>query len=286
MSVFRPSNEWAASMLLSADEINELQLKFVTGEQMPLAINKDMQTLEQQYEQLSLQRMQELQEKEQLADKLNATMQAMPLAVILVDSYGCITDANPEAERLLDEQATFPLIGRFWSAVIRHCFAPQPDDGHEISLRSGKRVSVGTSALKTGGQLVVISDQTETRALQDSLSQHKRLTELGRMTASLAHQIRTPLSAALLYAQNLSHPNLDVHKRDVFNQKLVGQLHALEEQLNDMLIFAKGDVQCNDVLSSEQLIDCVRQHSDARILQRATWQPGSDNPQDTGLREW
>jgi two-component system sensor histidine kinase FlrB len=52
--------------------------------------------------------------------------------------------------------------------------------------------------------LVLLNDLTETRRLQDQLARHERLSSLGRMVASLAHQIRTPLSAAMLYASHLA----------------------------------------------------------------------------------
>ena len=43
------------------------------------------------------------------------------------------------------------------------------------------------------GQLIMITDLTETRLLQDKLGQLQRLSSLGRMVSKLAHQIRTPL---------------------------------------------------------------------------------------------
>ncbi|MFX5472275.1 PAS domain-containing sensor histidine kinase, partial [Acinetobacter baumannii] len=92
------------------------------------------------------------------------------------------------------------LVGMLWREVIARCFAPREDDGHEISLRDGRRLSIATRSLNgEPGQLILLNDLTDPRRPQEQLARHERLSALGRMVASLAHQIRTPLSAALLY---------------------------------------------------------------------------------------
>ena len=180
---------------------------------------------------------------------------AMPNAVILVDSGGTVEHCNDNAKALLDAS----LTGRLWRNCVADYFAPQADDWHEISLHSGRRVKVDISALQDGaGQLVVLTDLTETRRLQQKISHLQRLSSMGKMVASLAHQIRTPLAAALLYAQNLSTPNLDQHRQKRFSDKLLSRLNSLEQQVNDMLLFAKsGEQQVLESLPTATLIDSI-----------------------------
>lgn len=162
-------------------------------------------------------------------------LDVMPAGVILLDTQGSVYEANPEAEKLLE----VPLVGQKWFEVIQAAFAPREDDGHEISLRNGRKVRLAISASQTG-QLILITDLTETRLLQARVGDLQRLSSLGRMVASLAHQVRTPLSSAMLYASNLGAPNLPAPTRERFQTKLVDRLHDLEKQVNDMLLFAKG----------------------------------------------
>ncbi|KJY80218.1 sensor histidine kinase [Vibrio nigripulchritudo] len=162
-------------------------------------------------------------------------LDVMPAGVILLDTQGNVCEANPEAQKLLE----VPLVGQKWFEVIQAAFAPREDDGHEISLRNGRKVRLAISASQTG-QLILITDLTETRLLQARVSDLQRLSSLGRMVASLAHQVRTPLSSAMLYASNLGAPNLPAPTRERFQTKLVDRLHDLEKQVNDMLLFAKG----------------------------------------------
>jgi two-component system sensor histidine kinase FlrB len=90
---------------------------------------------------------------------------------------------------------------------------------------------------------LLLTDLTETRALQQRLSRHQRLSEMGRMMSSLAHQIRTPLSAAMLYAGHLCDSDLSQEQTRRFSYKLLDRLQHLEQQVKDMLIFVRGDVK-------------------------------------------
>ncbi|MGL4735500.1 MAG: sensor histidine kinase [Enterovibrio sp.] len=162
-------------------------------------------------------------------------LSVMPAGVILLDPLGRVAEANPEAYRLLGS----PLENERWLDVIARAFAPREDDGHEVSLHDGRKVKLAISA-SPHGQLILITDMTETRQLQARLSDLQRLSSLGKMIASLAHQVRTPLAGALLYAANLSSPKLTQENRDRFQSKLLDRLYDIEKQVNDMLLFAKG----------------------------------------------
>lgn len=184
-------------------------------------------------------------------ERLRRLIDRMPGGVLLIGQTGRITEYNPAAEALLGTD----LAGRTWLEVINRCFAPRPDDGHEVSLKNGRRVSLSTQALEgEPGQLVFITDQTHTRTLQEQLHHYQRLSEMGRMMASLAHQVRTPLSAALLYASHLMAPRLDDERRIRFAGKVKSRLTHLEQQVRDMLIFARGETRLEDRVDGRTLM--------------------------------
>lgn len=172
-------------------------------------------------------------------------------AIIVVSDSGVIVKANHSALTLLGEGS---LEGRRWVEVISKVFRPRNDDGHEISTRDGKRLQVTTASLSSG-QLIQMNDLTETRLLQDKLSHMERLSSLGRMAASLAHQIRTPLSAAMLYAANLGNANLQPMARKRFQEKLVSRLEALEAQVSDILMFARSNEQTVSEVDAAHLVE-------------------------------
>ncbi|KAA1174771.1 PAS domain-containing protein [Marinobacter salinexigens] len=228
---------------------------------MSRQITDSYRTLESRVNQLSgeltqetMQRQQELEEKEQLADRLSTLLKALPAGVVVLDSQGVVTQTNPAAISLLGE----PLDGERWVDVIRRCFAPRRDDGHEVSLKDGRRVSIEIRTMENQpGQLILLTDLTETRQLQSQLAHAQRLSAMGKMVASLAHQIRTPLSAAILYGGHLTQDDLDDEMRQRCASRLMSRLTHLEQQVRDMLIFARGETRLAEQLSVGKLVSAL-----------------------------
>lgn len=197
--------------------------------------------------------------------RLQHILDVLPSGVILLDARGYVCEANPVAVQMLGE----PLTGQRWLDIITRCFRPRNDDGLEVSLKDGRRVQLAISALTPEpGQLIVLTDMTETRRLQSRIAHMQRLSVLGKMMASLAHQIRTPLSSAMLYAENMANPRLALTAQQQFQQKLVARLQDLEQQVNDMLLFARaGTAQAVERISVQQLAEQVQAASEALLIQ-------------------
>ena len=178
-------------------------------------------------------------------------LQALPTGVVILDKQGKVRQCNPAAEKLLGSG----LLDENWRDIIAANFNPREDDGHEVSLISGKRVSLMTRSLHEGeGQLIVINDLTETRELQNQLNRHQRLSAMGQMMSSLAHQIRTPLTAALLHADNLASSDTSNGKVQRSGEKIISRLHNIERQIRDMLVFAKGGTTATTMVPLRLLI--------------------------------
>jgi len=203
--------------------------------------------------------------QEQMADQL---IEMMPTGLVMLDGNGVVVKINKVARSLLEE----PILGQLWFTVIARSFKPRADDWHEVSLKDGRRVKLEIASLgDQPGQLIMITDLTETRLLQDKVGQMQRLSSLGRMVSTLAHQIRTPLSAAMLYSANLSNRKLSETARGTFQEKLTSRLQDLEQQINDMLLFSKsGNEQVVSTLSVNELINDSVQAMDALITKADT----------------
>jgi two-component system sensor histidine kinase FlrB len=200
-------------------------------------------------------------------EELSHLVDVLPNGVVVLDNKGQVSKANKVAISLLG----FPLEGEKWRAIISRSFKPRSDDGHEVSLYDGRRVKLEITPLQSG-QVIVITDLTETRKLQERVSHLQRVSALGRMVASLAHQIRTPLSAAMLYAANLSNSRLTAENRNNFAGKLTSRLVDLEKQVNDMLMFAKsGENQVLEQVSLQQLLTEVHQGSEALVVENGQY---------------
>ncbi|KDE39617.1 Flagellar sensor histidine kinase FleS [Nitrincola lacisaponensis] len=205
-----------------------------------------------------------LKTEQQALVRLRKLVDLMPTGFLVIDNRGRITESNPAAEALLGSQ----VQDQAWIEVIQQCFAPRPDDGHEVSLKNGRRVLLSTLALPDEpGQLVFMTDQTQTRDLQSKLHHYQRLSEMGRMMASLAHQVRTPLSAALIYAAHLCEAELTDAQRIRFATKVRQQLTHLEQQVRDMLIFARGETRLDNQVSTTELLLRIEDMLDQPLAQ-------------------
>ncbi|WP_250657648.1 sensor histidine kinase [Alkalimarinus coralli] len=251
---------------------------------MSVQLTDSYRTLEKRVSQLNgelntevEQRRQELEEKERIADRLSTLLDVLPAGVVVLDGKGIVNECNPAALGLLGE----PLLGENWVNIIKRCFAPRHDDGHEVSLKDGRRVRIETRSMSEGpGQLVLLTDLTETRELQAKVSRTERLSSLGRMVASLAHQIRTPLSTAMLYAGHLNQPEISDEMRQKCAGKIMSRLTHLEHQIRDMLVFAKGETRLAESIKASDLFDQLKLAADTPIKNanaKVEWHDASEN---------
>jgi two-component system sensor histidine kinase FlrB len=181
------------------------------------------------------ERLAETAQKEHLADQLGVLLEALPAAIVLVDVRDRVDRFNPTAEQL------FPGLawGRRWSEIKREVVAAEPAPG-DWHLHDGRRVSVSQRPLNDRGRILVVVDMTDQRLMQERIERQDRLSAMGEMAAQLAHQVRTPLSASVLYAGQLAKGNLSDEQRQQFAAKLLEGLRHTETLVRDMLAFSRG----------------------------------------------
>ena len=207
----------------------------------------------------------EAKNKDQITARLTNLLDLLPGGVIVLDRWGVINQINPAGENLLSSG----IVGKKWNQIVEAFFSPKDDDGHEVSMKSGRRVSISTRSLdQEVGQIILITDQTETRRLQDELSRGQRLSALGKTVSALAHQIRTPLSAATLYASHLFEKDLTSDQIKDFSKKILARLNHLERQVQDMLIFAKGNLILNDSITMNDFLNDLRSAIDTSFREK------------------
>lgn len=241
------------------EEIEALKIAFKEFTQTSEVLSASYQDLQIQVADLAEKlaqaeqaKQEEVKKNEILLAQFQQLFESMPVGVLMLNSNGIVIMANESAIKLFNVE----LIGHSWASIVPKSFSPRKDDGHEVSMVSGRRVRVETSSLgTTPGQLVILVDLTETHKLQQQLSHHERLSTMGEMVAALAHQIRTPLTSATLYAGHLKNEKLPVDMRQKFSYKLMGRLENIERQIRDMLIFSRNDIRLEHKIGCSDLCD-------------------------------
>jgi len=210
------------------------------------------------------ERLQQLAEKERLANRLQQLLDVLPGAVVVLDGNDIIREYNPGAVDLLGE----PLLGEKWSDVAKKSITGLSGDGYYATLGDGRQVGISSRALGTEpGRILLLKDDTETRRLQEMLNRHQRLSSMGEMVARLAHQIRTPLTSAMLYVSHLSKPQCDGLGKIQYADKILAGLRQLERMVNDMLTFARGGEFTPETVAIDALLDELKQILEPQLQQ-------------------
>ena len=220
----------------------QLENAFLVFNQVSEQLTDSYQQLQNQVAQLSQElaethtdRLCQLTEKERLANRLSHLLEAMPAAVVVVNGEGYVQEFNPAAARMLNGI----VEDSCWSALYRQAFSKKING--DLHLYNGSLVTLSECSLSPEpGKIILLLDVTETRELQDRLNRQERLSSLGNMAAQLAHQIRTPLTSALLDTSHLAREELSKERRQQFSSRLRARLCHIERQIKDMLAFAGG----------------------------------------------
>jgi PAS domain S-box-containing protein len=165
---------------------------------------------------------------------LEAVLGSIGDAVIVTDNSGVIVFTNPVAKRMLGDSQE--LFAGYPTSQVIHLIdelsrEPLPDPYDEVTSSGQSFVSTGRSLLRRNddreipvsqvasvlrdeigtatGVVIVLRDLTQQRMSERALQSSEKLASMGRLAASVAHEIHNPLDAMgnLLYL--LEHQAMD-----------------------------------------------------------------------------
>lgn len=227
----------------STTRLGELEKAFGVFNRLSNELQDSYRVLEQRVARLSSElaearraREAAASQAERTAERLRSLLATLPGGVVVVDDFGCIQETNRVAEELLGGQ----LCGQSWQRVVRDTLKPPSSADGDWLTRDGRRIALAASTLAAESvKIILLTDVTETRALQELAARNQRLSSIGKMAASLAHQIRTPLAGALLYLSQC-RSRRDERERAKLLEKGIERLRHLDLLVQDMLVFARG----------------------------------------------
>lgn len=150
------------------------------------------------------------------------------------------------------------------NAEIKNTFNLEREDQSSIRIRITK---VG-SRLEDRGSVIYLSDTSElNRQVQDS-----KLASLGRLTASIAHEIRNPLGAISHAAQLLEESNT----LNDDNKRLADIIHVQSNRLNEVIqnvlrLSRKDSLSLENIDLKNWLEEFIKEFGDVHALQ-ANWE--------------
>ena len=206
-------------------------------------------------------------EKKNLSEHLETLVRALPGGVLVLDPKRVVETANLAALRLLGSD----ILSMPWQEIVKRLKPTNAAGEWEIQLgektkrlsiasspfsvqRSATDDSVGNHLIWELREILLIHDMTESHSMRNALASQQKLAAMGEMTASIAHQLRTPLATALIYAGHLMRPDLASEKKQDFAEKLLERLRALEKLMTDMLSYVRGESVFWEEFHSDELL--------------------------------
>lgn len=180
----------------------------------------------------------ELRGKQALVERQSALLATLPAGIVVVDPQDCVREANEAAARLLGASP----VGRAWREVAATLVPAGAANEWLTPGAAPCRIDLQERTIDASGErIVVLHDITDAHAARVDEARNERLAAMGEMAARLAHQLRTPLSTAMLYAGQLERPGLTLADRSSLGEKILSRLRSLERVTRDMLRFVRGE---------------------------------------------
>lgn len=191
----------------------------------------------------------------QTKDYTREVVANMANGLISLDSKGKIVSFNHLALELLDlaesEAQGMDLRGSIdfessgIQSTITNCI---PVLEYEIlhQKKTGKIVPLALSATPIKneqggceGSVLVLRDLTEIKLLQEKVKRSEKLAAIGELAASVAHEIRNPLSSIRGFAQFLRHSLKDKPQEKEYAETMVTEVDRINRVVTDLLTFAR-----------------------------------------------
>jgi two-component system sensor histidine kinase HydH len=181
-----------------------------------------------------------------LAKRTSALIASVATGILTLDRFGRIIQANPSASKICGASIVgaawsdvSPRLPRELSSAITNAIASCMENANETFSANVDGQSYSTSASSHDREItVVIEDITAQVNIERELGRMKRLAEIGRMTAAIAHEIRNPLTGIRGAAQVLqSEKKLSEAKR--WGTVIQQEVDSLNRLCDEFLDFAK-----------------------------------------------
>jgi signal transduction histidine kinase/ActR/RegA family two-component response regulator len=219
--------------------------------------------------QLSLQMERILAVRAAEAGRVRSLVDSMPQGVLLFDAAGKVSDANRSAERMLR------LVDRSTADGLDAILAGLAQGQGIETLRQAQRgprdieVQVAddrvwnlTLAPLSGdpgrreGAVLVLSDVTARRRIQERLARSEKMSSLGEMISGVAHELNNPLASILGYSQLLQ---LQGDRGDAGGKlaTLAREAERCRKIVQNLLSFARRQEPERKPLSLNQVVTSV-----------------------------
>lgn len=192
--------------------------------------------------------------------------------ILVIDATGCIREINQNALELfgveravIENQSIRSVQSQFKIAsdIVKQIETPLKNDQHAsgvFPLMNGKGIFKClklTIHWMTPDQMyfALVEDLTEQLSLKERLAQSESLNNLGQLAASIAHEIRNPMTSLKGFAQLMETETSDRGCRYI--RIIEQELDRIDQILNEFLTLSKPKQLNIETIEANELIQCI-----------------------------
>ena len=235
------------------------------------AVIKKLKEQEKELETLHRAERERAQHTERLSE---AVTRNMPAGLLLLNSAGLVTSANPAAEVALGVRSLAYRrydevlgAGSRLTQLVASCLGQgrtfrREEVEYLTPSRELRQLGVTISpvmnnANEIAGAICLLSDLTELAALQKQIHMKENLAALGELSAGIAHEFKNALATISGYAQLIrseAQPGTDLHEH---GEQILRQTRSLTHVVTEFLKFARPLDLANEQVDLRPVIDRV-----------------------------
>ena len=192
----------------------------------------------------------ELQKSNQ---RLAILLNAIPAGVILLENEVVLLH-NPAVLIFLPDLkpgVTFEIPAAWLASITPGEYVITEKSTHQRIQKTVQVIRINEGSRS----FIQIQDITTNISRHEETQRENRLAAMGRMAAGIAHQFRTPLATALLYASHLCDGEINTDTAKEFADRLRKQLLDLEKLSQDMLRFISNKPNKAVLVNATQIIE-------------------------------
>jgi PAS domain S-box-containing protein len=224
---------------------------------------RELRSLTQSYEQHLQAEAQKTPQLQESRESFRITLNSLAEGVLATDAQGCITFINPVAQRLIGWGTPSEVQGRAAGEILHLMDERSREELQnplEVLLRQEKLgalandlamtdrhgrefpVEVNAAPIKNdrgelAGAVVVFRDVTQRRQTEQALRASERLTQAGRLSATIAHEIRNPLDTVTNLIYLMQHDESQETVRRQYLQMASDELSRITQITTQLLTF-------------------------------------------------
>ncbi|WP_419878444.1 two-component system sensor histidine kinase AtoS [Brevibacillus centrosporus] len=191
-------------------------------------------------------------------------MQSMDSGVLALDDQGRITSWNEAAAKITGRSAeqvmgkahtevfaeSEEFVGLLTETLVHGRTIRDAEWEYKHPERGHRYVKVGTSIWVSPtdqvlGVIVVLDERTEWKRMELRLAQAERLAVIGEWAASIAHEVRNPLTSIKAFAQIIEEDLPEEHGCREYTEIIVEEVERLNRFADELLLFSRPDEEAH-----------------------------------------